>query len=121
MVARQVLSNADLHKKQKLLLPDLGDLPGMEDTVVQPAPATLAADVLDEAEVLPEPQKPADHFAPGATVAGRYRLEASIGQVGMAAVYPAFDLELEEKVALKAFAAAQTSETLLARFKQELE
>ncbi len=118
MVARQVLSNADLHKKQKPSLPDLGDLPGMEDTLMQSGPPTLSSDALAEAEVLPEAAGP--DFAPGATVANRYRLEAKIGQGGMAAVFRAFDLELEENVALKVFSAAQTSEVLLARFKQEL-
>jgi serine/threonine-protein kinase len=38
----------------------------------------------------------------------------------MAAVYRAFDLELEEVVALKVFDVAQSSDTLVARFKQEL-
>ena len=126
MVARQVMSNADLHKRQRQPLPDLGDLPGMEETVMHAGPLTLAEDVLAEAEVLEEPPapapaaKPAEQFAVGATIAGRYRLEAKIGQGGMAAVFRAFDLELEEQVALKVFNLAMTSDVLLARFKQEL-
>src|SRR5256885_9211568 len=38
----------------------------------------------------------------------------------MATVFRAFDLELEENVALKVFNVEQTSEVLVARFKQEL-
>jgi serine/threonine-protein kinase len=130
MVARQVLSNADLHRKEKARLPDLGDLPGMDQTLASepgmqpvslaPQAGTLADDVLAEAEAMPARQKPAGSFAPGATVAGRYRLEAKIGEGGMAAVFRAFDLELEERVALKVFNLAQTSDVALARFKQEL-
>jgi eukaryotic-like serine/threonine-protein kinase len=139
MMARQVLSNADLHKKRTQSLPDLGELPDMGDspagesaTMVRSDPAlakhvtgalkaTKSGEAIAEAEVLPdEPRGSADKFAPGATVAGRYRLEAKIGQGGMAAVFRAFDLELEENVALKVFTVEQTSEVLLARFKQEL-
>jgi len=134
MVARQVLSNADLHKKGLPALPDLGDLPdlpaGDSATMVRSDPGLVVRKtgaVLAEAEVVPEdaPPRAAAPMAPqtfevGATVAGRYRLEAKIGQGGMAAVYRAFDLELEEVVALKVFELAQSSDTLLARFKQEL-
>ncbi len=134
MMARQVLSNADLHKKRTVSLPDLGELPDMGDsaTMVRSDPAlakqvtgalkaTKNREVIAEAEVLPdEPRGSGEKFEPGATVAGRYRLEAKIGQGGMAAVFRAFDLELEENVALKVFSGEQTSEVLLARFKQEL-
>ncbi|HYS10217.1 MAG TPA: protein kinase [Myxococcales bacterium] len=145
MVARQVLSNADLHKRRMPVLPDLGDLPdlagppappGGDATVMRSDPELVrrvtgpivvapADEAVGEAEVLPddaivpaapEPQK----FEVGATVAARYRLEAKIGQGGMAAVFRAFDLELEEDVALKVFDVAQTSDVLVARFKQEL-
>ena len=130
MMARQVLSNADLHKKRTVSLPDLGELPDMGDsaTMVRSDPAlakqvmgalkaTKSGEVIAEAEVL---AGSAEKFEPGATVAGRYRLEAKIGQGGMAAVFRAFDLELEENVALKVFSGEQTSEVFLARFKQEL-
>src|SRR2546430_1406107 len=134
MMARQVLSNADLHKKRTVSLPDLGELPDMGDsaTMVRSDPAlakqvtgalkaTKSREVIAKAEVLAdEPRGSGEKFEPGATVAGRYRLEAKIGQGGMAAVFRAFDLELEENVALKVFSGEQTSEVLLARFKQEL-
>jgi tetratricopeptide (TPR) repeat protein len=142
IVARQVLSNADLHRKGLPSLPDLGDLPdlagGDSATVLRSdaelvklvtgpiavrAQATNGGTVLTQAKVVPDqpPQRSAaQKFEVGGTVAGRYRLEAKIGQGGMAAVFRAFDLELEENVALKVFDVAQTSDVLVARFKQEL-
>src|SRR5204863_9591675 len=140
MVARQVLSNADLHKRQRATLPDLGDLPDLpggpapgaaETTMLRsdpelvrrvtgPIPIAVADEVIEELEELPEDallpatpdSAPAEMFEVGATVAGRYRLEAKIGQGGMAAVFRAFDLELEENVALKVFDMAQSSDVL---------
>jgi len=135
MVARQVLSNADLHKKRMPSLPDLGDLPdlpgGGSATVlrtdpgllkkVSRSPETTPPELLAEAEVVVgQPVSSEEKFEVGATVAGRYRLEAKIGQGGMATVFRAFDLELEENVALKVFNLEQASEVLVARFKQEL-
>ena len=126
MVARQVLSNADLHRKGTPQL-DLSDLPDLDSATLLTAmppqreqqPKTIAEAVIEEPEIVPVPEKPA-RFEPGATIAGRYRLEAKIGQGGMASVFRAFDLELEEKVALKVFDVAQTSDVALTRFKQEL-
>ena len=127
-VARQVLAQADLHKRRSFAdlpdlkgLPDLGDLPALPEvehkTMLSSDPELNDGEVLAEAEVLDEP---AEHFAIGATVAARYRLEAQIGKGGMAAVFRAYDLELEEQVALKVFNVQHTSEVLVARFKQEL-
>ena len=131
-VARRVLAQADLHRRNTFDdLPDLADLPDLPD---QPSHHGLPevehktmlssdlepGDVLEEAEVLPEPEEPADRFAIGATVAARYKLEAQIGKGGMAAVFRAYDLELEEQIALKVFNVQHTSEVLVARFKQEL-
>src|SRR5437763_3940368 len=102
MVARQVLSNADLHKKRMPSLPDLGDLPdlpGAESaTMVRTDPKLVknvaAPEALAEAEiVVGESAGSGEKFEVGATVAGRYRLEAKIGQGGMATVFRAFDLE----------------------------
>jgi tetratricopeptide (TPR) repeat protein len=56
----------------------------------------------------------------GATVADRYRIEAKIGQGGMAVVYRATDLELGEEIAIKLFLQPSDDPQLLARFKQEL-
>jgi len=134
MVAKHLLVDAELRSKRRTKLdaamPDLGDLPGMEaDATLMrgpeaarkaAAPATTQA--LEEAEVIveEEPVFAADRFALGKTIAGRYRLEQKIGQGGMAMVFKAYDLELEEDVALKVFGAGQTNEVLVARFKQEL-
>jgi len=138
MVARQVLSNADLHKKRTASLPDLGELPDLpgadlprdSSTVLHSGPlkrvtGPVAAgavatrnEALAEAEVVED--RPEEKFEVGSTIAGRYRLEARIGQGGMASVFRAFDLELEESVALKVFDVVQSSDVLVARFKQEL-
>ena len=59
-------------------------------------------------------------FVPALVVANRYRLEQKIGQGGMAAVFRATDLELEEQVALKVFSMVEASDVAVARFKQEL-
>jgi serine/threonine-protein kinase len=133
MVARQVLAQADLHKRRTF-----DDLPGLDDppdaeqaTMLQhdpelvrkmTGPGASAQQPLPEAEVIDEPQPgtPADHFQVGSTAAGRYRLEAQIGKGGMATVFRAYDLELEEKVALKVFNVQHSTDVLVARFKQEL-
>lgn len=121
MVARGVLEHADLHRKSMPDLPDLGELPSLDQTVMhaQPPPqaVTLQEEILEDAELIEEPT---EKFAAGATIANRYRLEAQIGKGGMAAVFRAYDLELEEKVALKVFNVPQTSDVAIARFKQEL-
>ena len=59
-------------------------------------------------------------LAIGATIAERYRIDAKIGQGGMAAVYRAMDLELGEDIAIKLFVQPSDDPQLLARFKQEL-
>jgi serine/threonine-protein kinase len=56
----------------------------------------------------------------GSIIADRYRVEAKIGQGGMAAVYKATDLELNEVIAIKLFLQPSDDPQLLARFKQEL-
>jgi serine/threonine-protein kinase len=45
--------------------------------------------------------RPAERFAPGTLLAGRYRLVAALGRGGMGEVYRADDLTLEQPVALK--------------------
>lgn len=59
-------------------------------------------------------------LAPGEVLAGRYRLDARIGQGGMASVFRAHDLELGEDVALKIFTRLVEDEQMVQRFKQEL-
>jgi serine/threonine-protein kinase len=62
---------------------------------------------------------PDGNLIEGAIVANRYVIEKKLGQGGMAAVYRALDLELNERVAVKVFA-ERSDEQLIQRFKQEL-
>lgn len=65
-------------------------------------------------------ETPAEVWSPGTVVAERYRIEARLGQGGMATVYKVHDMELGESVAMKVFLPRQESQELLARFRQEL-
>jgi tetratricopeptide (TPR) repeat protein len=58
-------------------------------------------------------------FAPGTTVAKRYRIIDVVGRGGMSIVYKAEDLELRETLALKLFT-QPTNEEAIERFKQEI-
>ncbi len=59
-------------------------------------------------------------FVPGVIIDNRYRIEKELGQGGMAIVYSAFDLKLDELVALKVFDQSLIGGEKLQRFKQEL-
>ena len=65
-----------------------------------------------------------DDFQVGGMIANRYRLVGKIGQGGMAVVYRATDLELDEEIALKVFFLhipdASVQAECMARFKLEL-
>jgi serine/threonine-protein kinase len=100
--------------------------PGPAYAPAAPAPAPA---VPTPAPVAPAPAAPAPAPAPaaeaavlgeGGLVAGRYRLEKKIGQGGMASVYRARDLELEETLAIKFFAPAAQDDQMLSRFKSEV-
>jgi eukaryotic-like serine/threonine-protein kinase len=90
--------------------------PAMTESIAAPAPAPAPA----PAEQLEEDPG----FVEGNTIADRYRLEKQIGQGGMAIVFKAFDLELDEEIALKVFLQQVMDPKMqaesLARFKQEL-
>src|SRR6185295_6224302 len=69
----------------------------------------------------PTPPPASTHFAPGAIVAGRYRLVALLGKGGMGEVYRADDLTLGQPVALKFLpAGVAVDDTRLAQFHNEL-
>ena len=59
-------------------------------------------------------------FAPGAIIAGRYRLVALLGKGGMGEVYRADDLILDQPVALKFLPAGLHSEAKLGQLHNEL-
>jgi serine/threonine-protein kinase len=60
-------------------------------------------------------------YAPGAIVAGRYRLVALLGRGGMGEVYRADDLTLDQPVALKFLPATVAADDVrLAQFHNEL-
>ncbi len=122
-------------------LPGLPDLPDLSPPAAAPpsnvgAGATLAMSSVSQDEGSmgqPPVQDSSTHIDPanqnvgfvaGNTIENRYLLEAKIGEGGMAMVFKAKDLELDEYVALKVFLQRVTdpgrqSESL-ARFKQEL-
>src|SRR4029450_10258502 len=69
----------------------------------------------------PPPTRPAARFAPGAIIAGRYRLVSLLGRGGMGEVYRADDLTLDQPVALKFLpAAVAEGDTRLSQFHNEL-
>ena len=65
--------------------------------------------------------RPAERFAPGALLAGRYRIVAALGKGGMGEVYRADDLTLGQSVALKFLPAELAHDPeRLARFHAEV-
>jgi len=110
-------------------LPGLPDLPGLPPRPAVAAPTSLrgAAEVSappraahDGTKDTPPHGVECDVMAlpPGFVLAGRYTVERKIGEGGMAAVYRARDVELDELVALKAFQSDDPQ--LVARFRQEV-
>src|SRR5579863_7819525 len=59
-------------------------------------------------------------FPAGTVLAARYRVLGLIGQGGMGEVYRAYDLMLNQTVALKFLGRASMSEAALARFRNEV-
>src|SRR4051794_31658619 len=68
----------------------------------------------------PPPSTPGTRFAPGAIIAGRYRLVALLGRGGMGEVYRADDLTLDQPVALKFLPESDAGEAGLAQLHNEL-
>lgn len=59
-------------------------------------------------------------FPAGTVLAGRYRILGPLGKGGMGEVYKAFDLVLNQVVALKFLTSAHLGEAALARFRNEV-
>lgn len=74
------------------------------------------------AHTAPQPRpRPEDLLRPGSVFAGRYQIEALIGQGGMGTVFRARDLNLGEPVALKILPFEPDAQPMLAmRFRQEV-
>ncbi len=89
----------------------LGVLATTQTPVVLSDAPTQIIDEVEQATTL--------SFAPGATVAKRYKIVDVLGKGGMSLVYEALDLELSETVALKLFT-QPTNEEAIERFKQEI-
>ena len=85
-----------------------------------PATPTLPATARPKRAAARLPIAGRDEFVPGAMVGGRYRLEATLGQGAMGAVFRATDFELGEQVAIKVMSAPANNERWLQRFRQEL-
>lgn len=93
--------------------------PAESRTLSSPS-AVLAAEARDA----PPPAPREEELRVGMTVANRFRIDAQIGQGGMATVFSARDLELDEQVALKVFAGqlitASMQQEAVERFRLEL-
>ncbi len=88
------------------------------------ANATPASLELPPTEPPGAPTEQDKGFVVGNTIAQRYLLDSELGRGGMAVVFKAHDLELDEDIALKVFLQQvldpQMQEESLGRFKQEL-
>lgn len=117
-VLSAILRRLPLHEEAAARLRRLVAL-AQSHTVSAPS-AVLAAAAQDA----PPPAPPEDDLRVGMTVANRFRIDAQIGQGGMATVFSARDLELDEQVALKVFAGqlitASWQQEAVERFRLEL-
>src|SRR5687768_13253679 len=87
--------------------------------MIQPSPDPVPTNAYQPE--LPAPSRSAERFAPGALLAGRYRVVAQLGKGGMGEVYRADDLTLAQQVALKFLPAhIAHDQDRLARFHKEV-
>jgi tetratricopeptide (TPR) repeat protein len=107
---------------KRALLPSLPPLssppPGFRGAAAGASPAT-AIGFEKTGQVAAPVQITGDDIAPGSIISSRYRIERAVGKGGMGAVYEAFDLELNERIALK-FYYGETNTEMLERFRREL-
>jgi tRNA A-37 threonylcarbamoyl transferase component Bud32 len=98
------------------------DQPTMEATGQKPGARDDDSTLLTSAVTAGVPPSPVApiHFAPGAIIAGRYRLVALLGKGGMGEVYRADDLVLDQPVALKFLPPGADNDARLSQFHNEL-
>jgi serine/threonine-protein kinase len=105
-------------------LPPLPEIPVVETVATWPPPLapTPPPKRMNKEDTVPIGNASSDSAAirAGVTVAGRYRLEGTVGRGGTATVYRATDLELGESIALKFLTLDDTDPAQIARFKQEV-
>lgn len=108
-------------KQADSVFPALPDFPALPNLSEPPRPAGGAATVpMNPSAFAQAPAAPSFDGSPGSLIAGRYRVEAKLGEGGMAIVYRALDLELDDSVAIKLFLQPSDDPELLQRFRQEL-
>jgi serine/threonine protein kinase len=97
------------------------DQPTMEATGQKPGARDDDSTLLTSAVTTGVPPSPVApiHFAPGAIIAGRYRLVALLGKGGMGEVYRADDLILDQPVALKFLPPGADNDARLSQFHNE--
>ncbi len=116
-----------------LPLPELPDLSGFlvdedgrpatsrrREIAVSPSETEgLVADPAPTNRPTPSARPVSVQSLPGTTLAERYRIEEMVGDGGMATVFRATDLELDESLAIKVFSDTSDADSL-SRFRQEL-
>jgi len=127
--------DGDLASKHSSALAPLPSLPPIEDgagqrpdsfgkTVAGPAkmerPPTTARMAGKSKEEAPVVDAGSGNLGPGTIVAERYRIEQEVGRGGMGAVFRAYDLELDELIALKFYEFVDATGEMQERFKREL-
>src|SRR5262245_19056977 len=96
---------------------------GTDKALLLEVQAMLAADgrtdpILDAKPASSAPEE--GRFPAGTVLAGRYRILGLLGHGGMGEVYKAFDLILNQTVALKFLMPRRISEAALVRFRNEV-
>src|SRR4030095_339149 len=99
----------------------VGDVVLLREVEAMLAADATGAPLLDRQASTPSSSAPEEgRFPAGTVLAGRYRIMGLLGHGGMGEVYKAFDLILNQTVALKFLSPAHISEAALTRFRNEV-